>query len=126
MKTLNMLRYTVAVHGIFVERLLNRKWSLNNDNIAVETEIMKKCLLFFEHWKCEIDEMVKKKTISRNEAEKLFIAGKTYNNLLVCVRGFFGYSSYILQKYNSVSFVRSVHSNQSSIEGFFFADQTYA
>ena len=45
------LRYQIAVYGIFVERLLNRKWQLKKCNIDMETTVLTNMIeSFFNNW----------------------------------------------------------------------------
>ena len=51
---LALLKYQVAVHGLFVERLLCARWKLNMENINIEKSIFKSILEYFKDWKEEI------------------------------------------------------------------------
>ena len=57
----------------------------------------------------------------KGEIDKFFIADQTYENILLCVGGFFAYSEALLmlpESYN-IKFIPGLHYNQSSIENFF-------
>ena len=45
-----LMEYLVAVHGIFIERLLNKNWKISRDNICQETENMKEAVTYFTDW----------------------------------------------------------------------------
>ena len=53
-RQISLLEYQIAVHGIFIERLLNHRWALSRDNIAKEEIILTTILGFFWSWKIEI------------------------------------------------------------------------
>ena len=87
---LALLKYQIAVHGLFVERLLCVKWKLNMKNITREKSIFKSILEYFKDWKEEIDTRKKNEQGGVRIIDAYFISTKTYDNLLTLVRGFFG------------------------------------
>ena len=49
-----LLQYQVAVFGIFHERLLNKAWQLNQENIDNEEKAMKDIIAFFYDCRTEV------------------------------------------------------------------------
>lgn len=42
-----LLKYQVTIYGIYIERLLNHRWTLTKHNIKEEEKIMKSIMSFF-------------------------------------------------------------------------------
>ena len=72
----SLLKYQVAIHGIYIERLLNKRWKLTNENIDEEETIMKSILSFFYDWRMEILLSNAKYAVTSKEGERYFIAKK--------------------------------------------------
>ena len=109
----------IAVHGIFIERLLNQKWNLSRHNIHREKTNLRNAMNYFTTWISEKAIVQVQSNINATEADKFYMAHKTYQNLILTVAGFVGYSEAILNYSTQEKFVPMLHSNQSSIEGFF-------
>ena len=71
-----LLKYQVAIFGIFVERLLNKNWKLTAENIERESQTMTKIMEFFTEWKSEIADSNMEDKISNTVGEKITIAKK--------------------------------------------------
>ena len=116
---LALLKYQVAVHGIYVERLLNKIWKLTAANVDKEQQIMTNILSFFSKWSTEISDSNVKKHVSNKIGEKYFIAKKTHHNMISLVYGFLGYAKMILNESLVDEYVPTLHCNQNSIEVLF-------
>ena len=115
----SLLRYQIAIHGIYVERLLNHRWKLTRTNIDKEEEIILSIVSFFYEWKMDNNKTTSEDGTDTRDAERYFIAKKTYHNMLSLVHGFIGYARQILNKSETVEYIPALHCNQSSIEGLF-------
>ena len=116
-----IIQYQIAVHGIYIERLLNKKWRLTRDNILSEKEILKKSIRYFTEWRHQKIHVMSTMKMNRKDTDKFYMADQTFNNLLQCVGGFFAYSEAILGLNNDgmIQFIPALHCNQSSLENFF-------
>ena len=47
---LALLEYQICVYGLLVERLLNSKWKLTQENIFSDTSIMTNIIQYFTNW----------------------------------------------------------------------------
>ena len=79
------LEFQLAVHKIFIDKMLNKNCWLTKENIDKETEEMKSNLECFEIWKKQVHEQKNKK----QNWEKMFMAEKTCSNLRIGCAGFF-------------------------------------
>ena len=116
-----LLEYLISVHGIYIERLMNKKWSLNKSNIEDEKAILKHAIRYFTEWKHQRVSVMTRFQMNRKDTDQFFIADQTFENMLQCVGGFLAYSEAILGLPNStnVFYIPGLHSNQSSLEIFF-------
>ena len=73
---LALLKYQVAIFGIFVERLLNKNWKLTAQNIDREKSTMVLIMSFFNEWCLEVYGSNKKQNIENKVGEKHFISKK--------------------------------------------------
>ena len=73
---LALLKYQVAIFGIFVERLLNKNWKLTAENIDQEESTMVLIMSFFNEWSLEVYDSNKKQNIQNKIGEKHFISKK--------------------------------------------------
>ena len=89
---LALLKYQVAIFGIFVERLLNKRWKLTSNNLQEEQQILYEIIGFFRNWNSANEETNKKNKVSKSIGEKICIAKKTNYNLISLVYGFLGYA----------------------------------
>ena len=78
----SVLKYQVVIHGIYIKRLLNQRWTLTNENIDEEETILKSILSFFYDWRMEILLSNAKDAVTSKEGERYFIAKK---NIRECV-----------------------------------------
>ena len=117
--TYTLLEYQVAVYGIFVERLLNRFWSITKDNIEVESKVLSNIMQYFSRWMIETDIEDEEQNVGKRTLDSYHISHKTYRNLLTLVRGFVGYARAVLDISKDDTFIPALHCNQSSIEGLF-------
>ena len=46
-----ILEYQIAVHGIYIERFINKNWNLKRENLASEKEIITHVIRYFTEWK---------------------------------------------------------------------------
>ena len=113
------VKYQVAVHGLFVERLLCVRWKLNMENISIEKAIFKNIMECFKDWKKEIEIIKKNEKGCVRIIDAYFISTTTHNNLLTLVRVFLGYAEALLLVSKEGELVPALHCNQSSIEGLF-------
>ena len=116
-----MLEYQIAVHGIYIERFINKEWQLNRDNIDSEKEVLTHAIRYFTEWKAQRGHVISSMNLTKRDTEKYFMADITYHNLLQCIGGFFAYSKAVLSASDPTSlwYVPGLHSNQSSLENFF-------
>ena len=114
-----LLQYQVAVFGIFQERLLNKAWRLNHENIDNEEKVMKDIIAFFYDWRTEVLLNNANHGVGTLIGEKSFIARKIFQNLVSLVFGFIGYARCMLLDKDCNEFFPSLHCNQSSIENLF-------
>ena len=42
-----ILEYQIAVHGIYIERFINKNWNLNRENLASKKEILTHAIRYF-------------------------------------------------------------------------------
>ena len=106
-RTFYALEYLVAVHYIFVERFLNKKYRLTRANLKDERDRIKKELEYFRVWENE------------SKDEKNFLSQTTYRVLRTAISGFFAYAEAVLSHFSDLKFVPILHSNTSNIETFF-------
>ena len=116
---LELLKFQVCVHGVFIERLLNRNWKVSRANIDLETDTLTKILDYFSKWKTNNVSKEGEEPVSARIRESFFISTKTYRNMLTLVRGFMAYAKSVLESSPEIMYVPGLHSNQSSIEGLF-------
>ena len=58
-----ILEYQVALYGLFVERLLNKKWNLSRENIVEESKLLESIIDYFTNWIGERDRIEKEEKI---------------------------------------------------------------
>jgi len=98
---------------------------MNAASIDEYEELVCGSMKFFEEWKLETDTAITNANIpsERHELSKCFMSMVTYNDLCICVSGFFLYARSILETVNggcsSGLFVPVLHSNTSSLEAWF-------
>ena len=107
------------MHGIFVERLLNRTWRVTRDNFERETDMFTNILEYFTTWKRNNVDKDGKESVSARILDSYRISTTTYRNLLTLVRGFMVYAKSVLEISPEIKYVPGLHSNQSSIEDLF-------
>ena len=107
--------------------LLNKTENLNEDNIDDRERYVKFYLDYYHKWK---ESTITRKVVGdKGRWQKQFLAKETWINLRIAIRGFFGYARQILPLIQShfssnsnvqnLAFVPVLHSNTSSIEGWF-------
>ena len=118
---ISILQYQIAVHGIYIERFINKKWRIDRGNILSEKEIVKCALRYFTGWKFQRVNVTTQIKMTRRDADTFFIADQTFHKLLQCVGGFFEYSKAVLglKDVDNIEFIPVLRSNQSSLENFF-------
>ena len=86
-----------------------------------EKRFLKSALRYFIEWKHQQHMLLNVMGLTKGETDKLFVSDQTYENLLLCVGGFFAYSEALLMltESHSIKFIPGLHCNQSSIENFF-------
>ena len=109
----------ISVYGIYIERLLNRHWKLTSTNIDIEEKYLDEMVLYFDKWLNERLYVKEKEKIMEREVNKYYMSVITYNNTMILVRGFIQYSRCIVTIISPDIYVPALHSNQSSLEGFF-------
>ena len=73
-----LLKYQVAVYGIFIERFWNKYWKLTKDNIDEQEHVMKSIVKFLYDWRIEILLSNAQNALATNVGEKYFMSMKTY------------------------------------------------
>ena len=76
------MEYLVAVHGIFIEGLLNKNWNISRYNINQEKQNLTNAVRYFTDWISEKTIIQVEQNITASEAEKYYMATKTYKKLL--------------------------------------------
>jgi len=121
--TLATIEYCVHVAIIFNEILMNKEVKFDKSNIDDYENMVRDSMAYFEDWKAEIDELMANNTENRHELSKGFMSIVTYNDLRICVSGFFSYTRTILKNLDndnpSELFVPVLHSNSSALEAWF-------
>ena len=107
--TYTLLEYQVAVYGIFVERLLNRFWSITKDNIEVESKVLSNIMQYFSKWMIETDIEDEEQNVGKRILDSYHISHKTYRNLLTLVRGFVGYVRAVLDISKDDTYIPALH-----------------
>ena len=91
-----MLEYIIAVHSLFIERLLNNKWNLTRNNIDKESKTLSEIIDYFGSWNAKRTDVAKNEKLTATKSSKYYIAYQTYETLLTLVKGFVGYTWCIL------------------------------
>jgi len=102
------IEYCTHVGIIFIETLMNAELSLCRDNICQRENLVEQSMKYFEEWKHETDEA---------HNQKAFLSMITFNDLRICVNGFFAYAHLVLE--SGIEFVPMLHSNTSILESLF-------
>ena len=84
--TLCVIKYSIAINGIFISRFLSNR-TFTEDNIGAEEKCLRHHLEFFKKW----DDDCKSKRPADKEWAKCFLATQTYRNIQVQIFGFLGY-----------------------------------
>ena len=117
-----LLEYLSVMHTIFIERFVNKEWSITLENIDSEIAAIQAAISMLVAWQEEKQQFQANlpKGAPKTSWQRHLMAWKTFRNLRVGVSGFFGYVRDILNRYGEkVFFVPALHSNQSMIESYF-------
>jgi len=119
------IEYCVHTAIIFNEVLMNKDVKLDECSIDEYEELVRGSMKYFEEWKLETDNAMTNANnpSEQHELSKCFMSIVTYNDLRICVSGFFLYARSILKAIEGGSssgfFVPVLHSNTSSLEAWF-------
>ena len=118
-ETYAMLEYLIAVHDLFIERLLNKKWNLIRNNIDKESKTLSEILYYFGSWNAERTDVATNEKLTAIQSSKYYIAYQTYENLLTLVRDCCWLCMVYSIQFRCREFFPALHWNQSSLEIFF-------
>lgn len=117
-----LLEYLSVMHTIFIERFVNKEWSITSQNIDEEIAALMEAISVLGVWQ-EEKSLFKgdlPSDVPKTSWQRHVMAWKTFRNLRVGISGFFGYARDILNRYGEkVFYVPAHHSNQSMIEAYF-------
>ena len=73
-----MLEYQIALYGLFVKCLLNRKWNISRESIVEESKSLESIMDSFTNHIGERDMVEKKEKILRSDSAKYYLASQIY------------------------------------------------
>ena len=114
-----MIEYIITIHGLFIEKMLNRNWNLSKHNIEEESSTLTLILDYFISWNEERSNVDQDEKLTALDSANYYIAPQTYENIITLVRWFAGYTACILKNSYCEKFVHVLHCNQSKLEGLF-------
>ena len=92
---------------------------MTNTNIDIEEKYLDEMVSYFDKWLNEKLSIKEKGKNMEREVNKYYTSVITSNNMIILARGFIKYSWVIVTIISPHIYAPALHSNQSSLEGFF-------